>query len=274
MLDHFGGINTLFHILSNLGTVVTLRERSVRAVCEAIQLHDVELLPTTPSFLNILVHSDVGSYFDLSSLRVISYGTEVMPQVTLDRLAVLFPDVKLQQTYGLSEVGVLRTKSRPDGSLWLKVGGKGFQTQVRENILWIKSDFAMVGYINAPSPFDEEGWFNTQDQVDVEGDFIRILGRTTDLINVGGQKVYPAEVEDVIIGLHNIEDVRVFGQKSALVGNVVVAEVVLREPEKPVELKRRVRKACLEVLADFKVPVKVTEAQSHLYTTRHKKVRH
>jgi acyl-CoA synthetase (AMP-forming)/AMP-acid ligase II len=171
-------------------------------------------------------------------------------------------------------VGVLRTKSRPDGSLWLKVGGKGFQTQVRENILWIKSDFAMVGYINAPSPFDEEGWFNTQDQVDVEGDFIRILGRTTDLINVGGQKVYPAEVEDVIIGLHNIEDVRVFGQKSALVGNVVVAEVVLREPEKPVELKRRVRKACLEVLADFKVPVKVTEAQSHLYTTRHKKVRH
>jgi len=197
-----------------------------------------------------------------------------MPQVTLDRLSVLFPGVKLQQTYGLSEVGVLRTKSRPDGSLWLKVGGEGFQTQVRENILWIKSDYAMVGYLNEPSPYDKDGWFNTHDRVEVDGAYIRILGRITDLINVGGQKVYPAEVEDVIIGLDNIEDVRVFGQKNALVGNVVVAEVVLREPENPVELKKRIRRACLEVLSDFKVPAKVTEAQSGIYTSRHKKLRH
>jgi len=273
MLDHFGGINTLLHILSNLGTVVTVRERSVRAVCQAIQRHRVELLPTTPSFLNILVHSDVGSHYDLSCLRIISYGTEVMPQVTLDRLALQFPDVKLQQTYGLSEVGVLRTKSRPDGSLWLKIGGEGFMTQVREHVLWVKSDYVMVGYLNAPSPFDEDGWFNTQDRVDVDGDYIRILGRTTDLINVGGQKVYPAEVEDVIIGLDNIEDVRVFGEKNALVGNIVVAQVVLRQPENPADLKPRIRKACLESLADFKVPAKVTELHSGLYSPRHKKIR-
>jgi acyl-coenzyme A synthetase/AMP-(fatty) acid ligase len=273
MLDHFGGINTLFHIASNLGTVVTVRERSVRAVCEAIERHRVELLPTTPSFLNVLVHSDVGSRYDLSSLRTISYGTEVMPQATLDRLAAMFPEVKLQQTYGLSEVGVLRSKSRPDGSLWLQVGGEGFQTQVREGVLWIKSDYAMVGYLNAPSPFDEDGWFNTQDRVEVDGEYIRILGRTTDLINVGGQKVYPAEVEDVIIGLENIEDVRVFGERNALVGNVVVAEVVLKSPENAADLKIRIRRACREVLADFKVPAKVTEAQSGLYTARHKKLR-
>lgn len=273
MLDHFGGINTLFHITSNLGTVVTVHERSVRAVCEAIGRHRVELLPTTPSFLNVLVHSDVNGRYDLSSLRTISYGTEVMPQATLDRLAALFPEVKLQQTYGLSEVGVLRSRSRPDGSLWLKVGGEGFQTQVREGVLWIKSDYAMVGYLNAPSPFDEDGWFNTQDRVEVDGEYIRVLGRTTDLINVGGQKVYPAEVEDAIIGLENIEDVRVYGERNALIGNVVVAEVILRSPEDPVELKKRVRKACRQVLADFKVPAKVTEVQSGLYTSRHKKVR-
>ncbi|MBT4791945.1 MAG: acyl--CoA ligase, partial [Halobacteriovoraceae bacterium] len=206
MLDHFGGINTLLAITSSLGTIVTVRERSVKAICEAIQDHKVELLPTTPSFLNMLVHAKPNDYYDLSSLNLISYGTEVMPQATLDRLANIFPNAKLQQTYGLSELGVLRSKSRDDGSLWVKMGGAGFNLKVVDDILWIKSDFAMLGYLNAPQPFDKEGWFNTQDKVEVDGDYFRILGRVTDLINVGGQKVYPAEIEEVILTLDNIED--------------------------------------------------------------------
>lgn len=272
-LDHFGGINTLFHIVSNLGTVVTVHRRSVDAICEAIQRHRVELLPTTPSFLNLLVHSDARARYDLGSLRTISYGTEVMAQATLDRLKLLFPAVKLQQTYGLSELGVLRTRSRPDGTLWLEVGGDGFQTKVVDGVLWIKSDYAMVGYLNAPSPFDDEGWFNTQDRVEVDGDYLKILGRTTDLINVGGQKVYPAEIEDVLIGLDNIQDAAVFGERHPLVGNIVVAWVVLATPEDPEALRKRVRKACAAVLAPFKVPAKVLAVTADLYSPRLKKVR-
>ncbi len=272
-LDHFGGINTLFQIVSNLGTVVTVRQRTVASICEAIQKHKVELLPTTPSFLNILVHAEVGSRYDLSSLRTISYGTEVMPQATLDRLAALFPNVKLQQTYGLSELGVLRSKSRPDGSLWFKIGGEGFATKIVDEVLWIKSDYAMVGYLNAPSPFDADGWFNTQDRVEVDGDYVKILGRTTDLINVGGQKVYPSEIEEVIIGLENIEDVAVCPEKNALLGNLIVAQVVLKEPEDAAALRLRVRKACAAVLAPFKVPSKVVVAKAGLYSSRLKKMR-
>lgn len=272
-LDHFGGINTLFHIVSNLGTVVTVRQRSVATICEAIQKHKVELLPTTPSFLNILVYSDVGAHYVLSSLKIISYGTEVMPQTTLDRLSVLFPNVKLQQTYGLSELGVLRSQSRPDGSLWFKIGGEGFQTKIVDDVLWIKSDYAMVGYLNAPSPFDADGWFNTQDRVEVDGDYVKILGRTTDLINVGGQKVYPSEIEEVIIGLDNIEDVAVCAEKNALLGNLIVAQVVLKEPEDPAALRVRVRKACAAVLVPFKVPSKVVVAKTGLYSSRNKKMR-
>jgi acyl-CoA synthetase (AMP-forming)/AMP-acid ligase II len=272
-LDHFGGINTLFHIVSNLGTVVTVRHRTVATICEAIQKHKVELLPTTPSFLNILVHADVGNRYDLSSLKTISYGTEVMPQATLDRLQALFPNVKLQQTYGLSEVGVLRSQSRPDGSLWFKIGGEGFETKIVDDILWIKSDYAMVGYLNAPPPFDADGWFNTQDRVEVDGDYVKILGRITDLINVGGQKVYPSEIEEVIIGLDNVEDVAVCPEKNALLGNLIVAQVVLKEPEDANALRLRVRKACAAVLAPFKVPAKVVVSEKGLYSSRLKKMR-
>ena len=273
MLDHFGGINTLFHLASNLGTIVTVRRRTVDTICEAIQRHRVELLPTTPSFLNILVHSDAPTHYDLTSLRTVSYGTEVMPQQTLDRLSALFPEVKLQQTYGLSELGVLRSQSRPDGSLWFKIGGEGFQTRIVDDVLWIRSDYAMVGYLNAPSPFDADGWFNTQDRVEVDGDYVKILGRVTDLINVGGQKVYPAEVEGVILGVDNVHDVAVFGERHALLGQVVVAKIVLERPEAVESVKKRVRQACLAQLASFKVPVKVVLAEGELHSSRQKKIR-
>jgi acyl-CoA synthetase (AMP-forming)/AMP-acid ligase II len=273
MLDHFGGINTILAITSGLGTVVTVGDRSVAGICRAIQAHRVEVLPTTPSFLNMLVRSDMVKQFDLSSLKRITYGTEVMPQATLDRVRQCFPDVQLHQTYGLSELGVLRSKSREDGSLWVRIGGEGFQTKVVDGILWIKSDYAMVGYLNAPSPFDAEGWFNTQDKVEVDGDWFRILGRVTDLINVAGQKVYPAEIEEVILTLDNVEDVAVYGEKHALLGQIVVAKVVTRTPEPVAALKQRIRKICLERLAPFKVPSKVLLTDEGLYSVRLKKLR-
>jgi acyl-CoA synthetase (AMP-forming)/AMP-acid ligase II len=274
MLDHFGGINTIFSILGGLGTVVTVEDRSVHAICRAIEAHRVEVLPTTPSFLNLLIRSDATRRHDLSSLRKITYGTEVMPQETLDRVRAAFPDVVLQQTYGLSELGVLRSRSREDGSLWVRIGGEGFETKIVDGILWIRSRYAMVGYLNAPDAFDADGWFNTQDRVEVDGDWFRILGRDSDLINVAGQKVYPAEVEQAILALPNVRDVAVFGEPHPLLGNVVVARVVTETPESAPELKVRIRTACAASLAAFKLPTKVLLADaSELYSVRLKKRR-
>lgn len=272
-LDHFGGINTLLAILSSLGTLVTVTRRTLASVCGAIEKHAVQVLPATPSFLTMLVQSDAGRRFDLSSLTLITYGTEVMPQAVLDQLREQFPAVKLQQTYGLSELGVLRSRSRDDGSLWVKVGGEGFETKVVDGILWIRSEYAMIGYLNAPSPFDAEGWFDTQDRVEVDGEWLRILGRVTDIINVGGQKVYPAEVEDVILRLDNIADVSVRGEAAPLIGTMVVAHVELREPEATAALRTRIRRACAAELAAYKVPTKVVIAEGGLYSSRMKKIR-
>jgi acyl-CoA synthetase (AMP-forming)/AMP-acid ligase II len=273
MIDHFGGINTILAITSGLGTVVTVSDRSVAKICEAISKYKVELLPATPSFLNLLIVSKMYENFDLSSLKRITYGTEVMPQSTLDRMHQTFPQVKLLQTYGLSEVGVLHSQSRGDGSTWVRVGGDGFQTKVIDGILWIKSSYAMIGYLNAPSDFDEDGWFNTHDQVEVDGDYFKILGRETDLINIGGQKVYPAEIESIILELDNIEDVAIFGEKHALLGQIVVAKVLLQSTESLESIKKRIRAACIAKLNSFKVPSKVILVDSQLHNARQKKIR-
>jgi acyl-CoA synthetase (AMP-forming)/AMP-acid ligase II len=184
-----------------------------------------------------------------------------------------FPEVKLLQTYGLSEVGVLHSQSRGDGSTWVRMGGDGFQTRVVDGILWIKSSYAMIGYLNAPSDFDEDGWFNTHDRVEVDGDYFRILGRETDLINIGGQKVYPAEIESVILELENIEDVAIFGEKHALLGQIVVAKILLQTPEALEVVKKRIRVACNARLASYKTPTKVILVESQLHNARQKKIR-
>ena len=180
-------------------------------ICRAIETHRVEVLPTTPSFLNLLMRSDALDRYDLGSLRKINFGTEVMPQQTLDRVRGAFPGVDLQQTYGLSEVGVLRSQSLP-GSLWMRVGGDGSRPRSLMEFSRSAPQYAMVGYLNAPDPFDAEGWFDTQDLVEVDGEWLRIIGRDTVIINVAGQKVYPADVEQAILDLPKHADVAVVGE--------------------------------------------------------------
>jgi long-chain acyl-CoA synthetase len=272
-LDHMGGINTLLHTLANGGTVVVAESRDPDVVCRAIDRHRVQLLPTSPTFLNLVLVTEAHRRHDLSSLELVSYGTEVMPATTLRRIREILPGVRLQQTYGLSEVGVLRSQSRDSDSLWVRVGGEGFETKVVDGTLWIRAASAMVGYLNAPSPFDEDGWLDTQDLVEVDGDYIRILGRRTDVINVGGQKVHPAEVENVLLEMDNVHDATVHAEKNALLGAIVVARLSLLEPEDPRELKKRVREFCKRRLAAYKVPVRVEVAGEELHGPRFKRRR-
>jgi acyl-coenzyme A synthetase/AMP-(fatty) acid ligase len=118
-----------------------------------------------------------------------------MDQITLDQLSMQIPWVDFRQTFGMSELGILRVKSKSRNSLFMKVGGEGVTTRIIDGILEIKSETRMLGYLNAKSPFDADGWYNTHDKVEQEGDFIKVFGRDTDVINVGGLKFMASEVE-------------------------------------------------------------------------------
>lgn len=274
LFDHIGGFNTLMYTMANLGCVVAPDDRSVAKVCRAIERHKAELLPTSPSFLNLLLLGESHRNFDLSSLKLITYGTEVMPERTLALLSEAFPNVRLQQTYGLSELGILRSKSASNQSLLVQVGGEDYETKVVDGTLRIKARCSMLGYLNAPSPFDEEGWFNTGDSVIQEGDYYRILGRVTEIINVGGQKVYPAEVEKVIAEIPGFTDVAVMGEPHMLMGNVVVATIQMDEPHPPAaEVKRKIIEHCRGRLQPFMIPTKVKVVSESLVNYRFKKVR-
>lgn len=273
LLDHIGGFNTLFSGLASGGTLVAVPDRRPETVCRAIARHRVECLPTSPTFLNLLLLSGAHREFDLSSLRLITYGTEPMPAATLARLRAELPGVRLQQTYGLSELGILRSKSREDSSLWVRVGGEGYETKVVDGVLWVRARSAMLGYLNADSPFDPDGWFCTQDAVEQDGEWLRFLGRTSELINVGGQKVYPAEVESVLLEMDNVLDATVRGEANALIGRCVVARVNLREPEAAADFRVRMRRHCRSRLAPYMIPARVEIVDDAQFGARCKRLR-
>jgi long-chain acyl-CoA synthetase len=271
--DHIGGINTVIHCLANGGTVIIPASRTAGAVAELIARERVELLPTTPTFLNMLLISRAYVRYDLSSLKLVTYGTEPMPEKTLQALRRILPGVRIKQTYGLTETGILATKSRDSSSLFMKIGGQNCFTKIVNGILWIKNDGAMLGYVNRTSPFDEEGWLNTGDCVEEHDGYLRVLGRSSDVINVGGEKVFPAEVENTIMHMENIVDVIVSGKRSPVTGQVVVAAVQLSPDEEIGALTRRIRQFCASRLKPFQIPVFIEIATEPLYGLRFKKLR-
>lgn len=273
MMDHFGGVNTLLSTLAHGGVAIPVEERSPDAVCRAVTRGRAELLPTTPTFLNMILVSGAWRQHDLSSVSLITYGTEPMPEATLRRVRDVFPRAALKQTYGLSELGVLPSQSSDSGSLWLRIGGNGFETRVVDGVLHIRSPSSMVGYLNAPSPFDADGWMNTGDLVEKRDGLIRFLGRTSEVINVGGQKVFPIEVEAVLRDADNVMDATVFGVRHPLLGQAVRAHVSLVKPESEDAVSERLREYCRARLAKFKVPLRFEVVDLEVQVTQRTKKR-
>ncbi len=124
-------------------------------------------------------------------------------------------------------------------------------------ILQVKAESAMLGYLNAPSPFTEDGYFVTGDRVEQDGEYLKILGRDSDLINVGGQKVYPAEVETVILELPEVVDAAVYGERNILTGSIVCADVTTTGDVDPDALRLKIKQHCAASLQPYMVPVRI-----------------
>jgi long-chain acyl-CoA synthetase len=265
LFDHAGGINTMLHTLFNRGVVIVPAERIPETLADDMVKHRVELLPATPTFLRMMLLAGVFETMRFPDLRVITYGTERMDQGTLDRLCEKLPDVDFRQTYGLSELGVFQVRSKARNSLWMQIGGKGIETRVVDGVLHIRSENRMLGYLNAPSPF-VDGWYDTGDVVEQDGDYIKVVGRAKEILNVGGLKILPGEVERVALLHPDVLRAKVTGVPNPITGQHI--EVVV-EPRDGATLDRRAmmahfRSHLLKQLSPHKVTIGPVEV-SHRF---------
>lgn len=146
LFDHIGGINSLLLGLCGGLTLIIPKDFTPQNICENIEKFGVNILPTTPSFLNLLLLSNECQKSNLSSLKLITYGTEPMNEGLLKRLKTAFPKVKFSQTFGTSETGILQTVSKSSNSIRFKLPKSEYK--IINGRLFLRSDTMFLGYLN------------------------------------------------------------------------------------------------------------------------------
>jgi acyl-coenzyme A synthetase/AMP-(fatty) acid ligase len=274
MFDHIGGINTLFNCLATGATIVIPSKREPEEVIRLIDNYKVQILPTSPTFLNLILMSGALDKYDTSSLRLITYGTEVMQESLLKRLKQSFTRVKFLQTFGTSETGIMKSSSKSSTSTFIKLDDPDQEYKIVKGELWLRSKTQVLGYMNSSmESFTEDGWFMTGDLVEQDGEYIKIKGRLKEVINVGGEKVLPAEVESMLLSHPYIIDCSVHGEINPITGQTVIANLVVNEGLDKKLIKKEIKSFCKDNMEGYKVPTKFKFVEANEYTDRFKKVR-
>ena len=279
--DHIAGIDVILSVFSTGGSLIIPKSRNPKDILEAIQTYKAEILPASPTLLRLLMLSEMEKY-DLSSLKLIVYGSEKMEANLLQSLQKILPNVRFKQSFGTSETNAIKTKDHNTKEGYFKFINCDYK--IINNELYLKSKTQTLGYLNSDnSVFDDEGYFATGDLVEViesNGEqYLKIIGRSKEIINVGGEKVIPSEVEGVILNLPYILDCLVYGEKNNITGQSVGVKVVLDSRDIETKdlnnatLKKQIRIHCKDKLANYKIPTKVEIVESLAISERFKKMR-
>jgi acyl-CoA synthetase (AMP-forming)/AMP-acid ligase II len=275
LFDHIGGLNTLLNTLTIGSTTIVVRERTPEEVCALIERHRARVLPTSPTFLNLLLIGDFPSKHDLSSLRLITYGTEPMPEQLLQRVRKAFPLAKLLQTFGTSETGISTTVSESSESTYFRIDDARFEYRVVDGELHLRSKTQFLGYLNAQaSNVTADGWFCTGDLVEAgDAGYFRIRGRASEMINVGGEKVLPLEVESLLLSSPLVEDCVVYGEANAITGQHVCAEVKMAASMAKSEARSYLQGFLADKVQAYKIPARIRFVDEIARSERFKKKR-
>ncbi|SPH24276.1 2-succinylbenzoate--CoA ligase [Defluviimonas aquaemixtae] len=196
-------------------------------------------------------------------LKQVTLGGEIADQATLDALRAAFPDARVTHIYASTEAGV--GFSVNDGkagfpAAYLRVAPGGMKLKIVDNILWLRPPHTPPP--NSPGiEVDADGFVRSGDLIAAETDRLLFLGRENGLINVGGVKVYPETVENVVKDIPGVALAQVTAKKSPITGTLVVAEVLLEASADPACVKQAILESCRAKLVREAVPAIVRFVQ-------------
>ncbi len=250
-LQQFSGLQVLLHVAAAGGTLVAPYPRRPREGLAAMRRHRVTHASATPTFWRFLLaelRADGGA---VPALEQITLGGEAVPAGLLEHLSQSFPQASISQIYGITEFGT--QSSVRDGRSGLPAtllqGERGnVDLKIVDGELWMRSRIGMLGYHGEP-PIDPDAWRATGDLVELVGDRIMFRGRASEIINVGGVKVHPLPIEELIGSVPGVQLTHVYGRPNALTGAIVAAEVVVAAGADEEAVQDAIRNACAELPA-------------------------
>jgi acyl-CoA synthetase (AMP-forming)/AMP-acid ligase II len=250
-LFHVGGINWSLQAIAQGAHVVGMKEFDPDAALELIQRLHVTHLMTVPTVIQLLLSRPLARSTDFSSIKVVIYGGSPIPERVLKDAIATFGNV-MHGLYGMTEMSFgatllvpsehvdpehperLLSVGRPFEDTELKVMNAATEIEVppgEQGELWFKSPQLGIGYWGLPEEssrtFRSDGWYRTGDiGYQVDGYFY-VTDRLKDMIISGGENIYPAEIERVLLECEGVSEVVVFAVPDERWGESPRAEVVL-----------------------------------------------
>lgn len=267
-IDHIGGIDCILRTLFEGASISIPKNLTPKEILKCIEKYKVDILPTTPTMLNLLILSGEIPKHDISSLKIITYGAETMSEELLKRVNLTFKNIKIFQKFGTSETGSFSTKNLSNDTLFIKIDDNNVSYKIVDNELYLKTNTQILGYLNTDKSL-ENGWFKTGDIVVKKGEYLQIVGRKKEIINIGGNKVLPFEVENAIMKLSGIKDVVAYAKDSLITGQMLCVDVVADENI----TKKDIINICKNNLQKHKIPTQINLKKEINISQRYKKQR-
>jgi acyl-coenzyme A synthetase/AMP-(fatty) acid ligase len=253
-IRRYGGLQILLRaLLGQTRLILSEPEESVADFLARLNLHGVTHLTGTPSHWRRALMSPANSLLDPRYIRL---SGEIADQAILDSLKARFPKAALGHAYASTEAGVgFEVTDGLEGFPASLIGGAGtVRIKVAGGSLHIRSPRTASSYVGGEALL-YDGWVDTGDMVERRGERYYFTGRAGGVINVGGLKVNPEEVEAVINRQPGVRMSRVFGRKNPITGAIVAADVVLADAANDnATFKQAILEVCRQKLPAFKVP--------------------
>jgi acyl-CoA synthetase (AMP-forming)/AMP-acid ligase II len=229
-LGQFAGLQVLLHVLLTRGALVVPPSRAPGDVVATLGAARVTHASATPTCWRLVAGALDGRAAAGLALRQITLGGEAAPQGLLDRLAALFPRARVTHVYAGTEFGSVLAVH--DGRAGLPAAAvRNGHLRVVDGELHVRA-----GRTGA--------WLGTGDLVELRGDRVAFVGRRSEVINVGGAKVHPLPVEELVCAVAGVRLAAVYGRPNAVTGQLVAVDVVAQPGADPRAVEAAIRDAC------------------------------
>ena len=244
---HMAGTQVFFQVLMNMSTMVNVFGAPRAEVYHAIKQYGITHISATPTFYRMLMPYEK----EYPTVQRVTFGGEKSDRQLYEHISKIFPNAKINNVYASTEAGSLFAAKDDCFQIPVNIRDKfrleNDELLIHKSLLGQSDSFAFDGEYYHSGDLIE--WVN-----ETEGLF-RFKSRKNELINVGGYKVNPGEIEDAINAIEGVQQSLVYGRPNSILGNIVVAEVQLIEGSELTDID--IRKALANQLQDFKVPRKI-----------------
>jgi acyl-coenzyme A synthetase/AMP-(fatty) acid ligase len=244
---HMAGLQVFFQAFLNYNSIIRIFGLDRRVIISLINDFRITNISATPTFYKLLMPAD----FECNSVKNVTFGGEKFKENVAVSLRKVFPQAKFRNVYASTEAGAIFTALDSNLKVPLKISHLvkviDAELLLHKSLIGISENLSLQG-----------DWYKTGDLVEVIQEnplIIKFVERRSNLINTGGYKVNPAEIEECIMLMPEVNDVYVYGKSNSLLGNVVVCDIIVNLDVNGSEFTEiKVLNFCKQRLQDFKIP--------------------